>query len=269
MVSEAEPLPPPPLPPIPFRPLPWEERFPWVVQGITTRGGQAGEDAAGGTEPTAPFDLGLGSPDAASRVLLRWDGIRALPGVETVVHARQLHGATVRHHRDLPPGILLAPPADGHLTADPGVLLAVTVADCTPVFLLSESPRAVGLLHAGWRGTAGGILETGIRAFQERLGVGPGALHLYLGPAISGPRYEVGPEVHRALGLEDPGGPTPLDLGLVLEERARKAGVLPHRIGRSRSCTLEDPALFSHRGGDRGRQLALLGIRLPDAGPIP
>ena len=52
---------------------------------------------------------------------------------------------------------------DGWVTTAPGVLLTVTVADCIPVYLAVPG-KAVALLHAGWRGTAGGILARGARA---------------------------------------------------------------------------------------------------------
>jgi polyphenol oxidase len=120
---------------------------------------------------------------------------------------------------------------------------------------------AVALLHAGWRGVAGGILEEGLGVLKDRFGVEPGQLHAHLGPAISGDRYEVGPEVHRALGLPDPGEPGLLDLRGAAAERLAEGGVPRERIGVSTRCSLEDPLFFSHRGGDDGRQVAFLGIR--------
>jgi polyphenol oxidase len=224
----------------------WEEAFPWLVQGTTTRG----------------RDFRLWGPDTpAGAALEAWEVLRAGMGADTVVHARQVHGAGLRFHEGGSPGLHLVPPSDGHMTRTPGVLLAVSVADCVPVFLVAEARRAVAVLHAGWRGVAAGIVEAGIQGFRDRLGVEPGDLHLHLGPAISGPEYEVGPEVHRALGRRDPGAPAPLDLRDVVAERASRAGVLPARIGRSKRCTRTDPLLFSHRGGDRMRQVAYVMIR--------
>lgn len=223
----------------------WEEAFPWLVHGTTTRG----------------RDFRLWGEAPAGAVLEAWEELRRNAGASTVVHARQVHGAGLRFHEAGAPGLHLVPPADGHMTRTPDLLLAVSIADCVPVFLVAEAPRAVAVLHAGWRGVAAGILEAGIQAFRDRLGVEPGELHLHLGPAIGGAEYEVGPEVHLALGQGDPGAPAPLDLREVVAERALRAGVPSARIGCSERCTRTDPLLFSHRGGDAMRQVAYVMIR--------
>ena len=85
---------------------------------------------------------------------------------------------------------------------------------------------------------------------------------MHLGPSICGECYEVGPEVFRALGRSAPPGPTPIDLRAILAERARAAGVREESISISTHCTLHgDAPLYSHRGGDHGRQMGFLGIR--------
>ncbi len=228
----------------------WRDRFPDLVQGVTTRGA-----------PEDPFDLRLRGATPGGEVLSRWDRLREALGVDQVVQAHQPHEATVRFHRGGSTGFFLAPPGDGHLTGDRGVLLAVTVADCVPVFLAAPEKGAVALLHAGWRGVAAGILEEGVAALRARFGVEVAELHLHLGPSISRSNYEVSPEVFRALGLSPPSGPERLDLRGHLAERALRLGVHPHRIGISTRCTLDDPRFFSHRGGDEGRQVAYLGWR--------
>lgn len=227
----------------------WREEYPGLVQGITLRHGAGGE----------PFDLRLDGPSPTEEVLGRWERLRESLGVTTVVRSRQVHGGGVRVARAGGVGVLFGPPGDGHLTRDPGVLLTVSVADCVPVYLLGPRSRAVGLLHAGWRGTAGGILEAGVASMWDRFGIRPDELHVHLGPAIGGDRYEVGPEVYRALGLADPGAPAPLDLRAHLGDRARAAGVRTDRIGVSQVCVRQDSRFFSHRGGDAGRQVAVLG----------
>lgn len=85
---------------------------------------------------------------------------------------------------------------------------------------------------------------------------------MHLGPAICGSCYEVGPEVFGALGLPTPDGPTPLDLRAALAERAAAEGVPSTSITVSGHCTrCTDSGLFSHRGGDAGRQVGYLGLR--------
>lgn len=232
----------------------WVEGFPWLVHGITHRG----SDGAGDGSPG--FDLRLRGPAAGEAVLGRWDELRTATGMDTVVHARQVHGRAIRAHRGLPPGLVLVPECDGHLTADRGLLLTVSVADCVPIFLVAPASRVVALVHAGWRGVAAGIAEEAVAAFRIRHGIRPGELHVHLGPAISGPRYEVGPEVHAALARPDPGGPAELDLRAEVARRLVALGVPQDRIGSSIRCTHDDPLLFSHRGGDGARQVAFLGL---------
>lgn len=231
----------------------WAQRFPWLVQGVTLR--------TGGPDESGEFDLGLASPTATGDVLRRWERLRLAIGLPRVVVSRQVHGSVIRVARGGESGLLLAPPADGHLTREPDVLLAISVADCVPVFLVEPESRTLGLLHAGWRGVADGIVEEGLDQMWRRFGVEARALIVHLGPAISAPRYPVGPEVHEALGLPIPSGSAPLDLREVIGRRLEARGIAPERIGISTLCVHDDPRFFSHRGGDAGRQMALLGFR--------
>lgn len=229
----------------------WRSRFPWLVQGTTSRG-----------DLTNPFDLGLFSDASPALVVTKnWDALRSSTGFRRVVHAHQVHGSVVRFHRSGTPGLHLVGPCDGHATADPGVLLTVTVADCVPVFVVDPERRVVALLHAGWRGTAAGILERGLQTLRERVQSRASDLEVHLGPSICGACYEVGPRVFEALGLGVPDGPAPLDLRAALARRAVAAGVAPRNMSVSELCTrCSEGALFSHRAGDRGRQAAYLGI---------
>lgn len=243
----------PPGPPV-LGKASWSSTLPWLIHGITTRWGM--DEERGDL-----FDLRLRGPAAADEVLGRWDALQALADTSAVVHARQLHGSTVRVHGELPPGLLLAPPCDGHATREPDVLLTVSLADCVPIFVVDPRARLVALLHAGWRGTAQGILEEGLQTLEDHFGAGREGLQVHLGPAIGEASYEVGPEVHEALGLPVPSGPSSLDLRAVLARRALQAGISPDNLSISRRDTRTDPLLFSHRGGDQGRHVAFLGIR--------
>lgn len=139
--------------------------------------------------------------------------------------------------------------------------MVVTVADCVPVFLLDPGKRAVAVLHAGWRGAASGILERGVEAMADTFESRPKDLFLHLGPSICGACYEVGPEVHRALGLPETPRPSPIDLRGHLAALALAGGVDGSRVTVSGWCTRCDGSpFFSHRRGDRKRQVAFMGI---------
>lgn len=232
----------------------WAERFPWLAQGTTGAG-----------SPEAPFDLGLAGSQPVGPALDRWRALRAAAGAETVVHARQVHAADVWTHRERgAPGIAVMDGYDGHAAALPGLLLAVGVADCVPVSLVDPATRSVALVHAGWRGTAGGIVERAMDVLAADFGARVEELWLHCGPAICGECYEVGPEVHAGVrpACAPPDGPTPIDLRAAIFERAVARGVLAERITVSAHCTRCGPGIFfSHRGGSRARQMGVLGIR--------
>lgn len=225
----------------------WAQAFPWLVQGTTGRG------------EGAPFDLGLFGTAPVGPVLRRWGALREAAGMPAAVHAHQVHGAGIlAHDRPLGPGLLITEGVDGHRTGAAGILLTVSVADCVPVFLVAPRTRRVAMLHGGWRGTAAGIVPAGIRDLG---GDSPGDLHVHLGPAICGGCYEVGPEVHEALGLPVPPTNTPADIRAVQARQAIQAGVPAGQVTASAHCTRCGDGFFSHRAGDPERQMGVVGIR--------
>jgi YfiH family protein len=232
----------------------WSERFPWLVQATTGRG-----------DPAEPFDLGLFGQQPVGGVLERWRRLREATEMPACIHARQVHGAEVRRHAAAHfEGLLVAEGYDGHVTVVPGLLLAVSVADCVPVFLVEERSRTIALVHAGWRGVAASIVERAIDSLAAAVPPGGARIWLHAGPSICGACYEVGPEVHRAVspGAPPPSGPTPIDLRAAIVERAGRRGVDAGRISLSAHCTRCGPgAFFSHRGGSPARQMGVLGLR--------
>jgi YfiH family protein len=228
----------------------WREQH-GVVAGITGRG--AGE---------LPFDLGLaGTAAPAGQVSPRWHALQSsMSGSSGVVVSRQVHGTQVLWH-DTVDGLLVLEGADGHATARPGVLLAVTAADCVPVYILDPVDRRVALLHAGWRGTAAGILAQGVALLKAR-GSKSNNLLVHCGVGICGACYEVSTEVFEGCGLAPPeGGKGQLDLRSVLAEQARQQGVKDCSV--SPWCSAHDsPQFFSHRrsGGTDGRMAAYLAL---------
>ncbi len=238
---------------VPFHPVgEWLDRFPWLLAGIT-HAGPADE----------PFDLRLFGDTPSPAADERWRTLRDASGFGAVVHARQVHGTRVAVHDELAPGVhIQGDPADGHATSTSGVLLAVTVADCVPVYLVDPQRCVVALLHAGWRGIAGGILLEGVRTLRTRFRSEAVDLEVHLGPAICRNCYEVGPEVFDALKLPPPPGPSPVDVRAVLVSQALGLGLEQGHISVSEQCTVCGTArLFSHRGGRSERQSALLGVR--------
>ena len=228
----------------------WAERFPWLVQGITGQGGGR------------PFDLALFGQGRPAEVMERWWALGRATGASRLVHGHQVHGAAVRVHDAGAPGLHVSEATDGHVTRIPGVLLAVSIADCVPVSLVDPESRVVVLLHAGWRGIAADILEHAIRLLALRFALDADGLHAHFGPAICGECYEVGPEVHRGLGLPEPSAPEPVDLRAVLASRAARAGLRAEHVTRSSWCTrCGETPFFSHRGGRPERQVAFLGVR--------
>ena len=197
---------------------------------------------------------------AAPEVLANWraleDDLRTL-GVVRLASAHQVHGADVLTHSGQWSGWRRFPEGDGHVTVACGTALAVTIADCTPV--LVWHPRgAVAALHAGWRGTASGILDRGFDA-MEALGFPVEECRVHLGPAICGSCYEVGPEVLEAMFGTPASGKGMLDVRAVLAAQAERRGAAKVTI--DSACTrCDQDRFYSHRGGDAGRQLGIITL---------
>jgi YfiH family protein len=228
----------------------WRNRF-GVVAGITGRGSATGPG----------FDLGLWTRQPVGEVMSRWRGLRgAEPGFAAFVMAHQVHGAEVAWH-DATGGWCIHERVDGHLTGAAGTILLVTVADCVPVYLVVPQRRAVGLLHAGWRGIAAGILTRGFEQFTGRLGVSGADVVMHCGVGICEDCYEVGSEVMNGCRMPHSGaGPWHLDLRARLVEEAKRLGI--GEVTVSSWCTAHHrDRFYSHRasGGTDGRMVAYLG----------
>jgi YfiH family protein len=233
-----------------FELAPWHEAS-GLVAGITGRGIEAGPG----------FDLGLWSEAPVGEVMSRWRALRhSLPAFSSVVLGNQIHGAALMVAEPTA-GWTQVDGIDGWVTASPGVLLTVTVADCIPVYLAVPG-RGVALLHAGWRGTAAGILERGVARLLALTGAPARDIAMHCGVGICGDCYEVGSEVMAGCGFDPHGtGPWHLDLRSTLAEQGSRLGI--RRISVSSHCSAHDRALFySHRAsrGTDGRMVAYLGM---------
>ena len=233
-----------------FEILDWRERY-GVVAGITGRG----------SEPGRGFDLGLWSNTPVAEVMSRWRAFRRqLSEFTAVALGNQVHGVEVMS-LDACRGWVQVEGIDGWITIAPGILLTVTIADCVPVYLVAPG-RGVALLHAGWRGTAGGILGRGLEQLRGRTGRSTSDIVMHCGVGICGSCYEVGSEVMEGCGMPTDGpGPWHIDLRERLSDQARRLGL--RKISSSDWCSAHDRGSFySHRAsqGTDGRMVAYIGM---------
>jgi hypothetical protein len=212
-----------------------------------------------------------------------------------LVTLRQIHSDLIHCIVELPREPLVG---DGLITDIPNILLGVQTADCLPIILVDTKCRAVGVFHAGWRGTVKRIVEKGLGELRRRFGTQPRDVKAAIGPGIHSCCYEVGPEVrdqfdaqfsyaadllHEVkesdpvrekypllfLSARPPGhGDLPKRLFLNLVEANRHqlitAGVPAKNISASPLCTsCRTDLLFSHRAekGVTGRMMGVVGIR--------
>ena len=215
----------------------------WGVRALTTTRA-AGSFSVAGEEPVGA-------------VMGRWAALRDALGAagRRFATASQVHGARILVHDGGWSGWLRSDAADGHLAAAGATSCAVTVADCVPVFVAHPS-GAVALLHAGWRGTAAGILPAAVRLLGDR-GLAAADLRVHAGPAICGRCYEVSPDVHAEITGRAVERPTTVDLRSVLGDQARAAGVR-HYSASARCTRCDNDRFYSHRAGDAGRQLGVM-----------
>jgi YfiH family protein len=276
--------------------------LPWLVHGFSTRVG-------GMSRVYAKRDLNLGFTKDDSKTAVARNRalfLRALAddvNQESEVPASPWHLVTLRQvHSDIIHGIDSVPDetlvGDGLVTSTPGLLLAIQTADCLPIILADAKRRAIGVFHAGWRGTAKRIVEKGVGEMHRWFGSKPRDLKAAIGPGVHGCCYDVGEEVRdtfesqfsyaaslfREVKESDPvrekypllfltarapgHGELPPRLFLDLVEANRRqllaAGVPRKAIEASPLCTsCRTDLLFSYRAekGKTGRMMSVAGIR--------
>jgi YfiH family protein len=194
--------------------------------------------------------------ESVEDVIGRWDALRlGVLRARRFATGRQVHGTRVVTHDGSWSGWLRVDDADGHYAPDRGTGLAVTVADCVPV-LIAHPSGSIAAIHAGWRGTAAGIVRRALTVMAED-GLSVRELRVHLGPAICGRCYEVSPDVYGQLTGKSVDRPTTVDLRGLLAGQACAAGVRTVTV--SDDCSRCDTdRFFSHRGGDAGRQAAVI-----------
>ena len=285
-------------------------RLPWLVHAFSTRRGGLSH------APCAGLNLGFTASDQRARVEENRRRFFAQIGAKDFEPAsvRQIHSShsfvvardpAAQLTYQLPgievavPAADHAPAADGLMTAEPGVLLTIRIADCLPVLLVDPRRRAVAAVHAGWRGALARVIEKAVGDMRRALGTDPQDLIAALGPSIRACCYEVGEEVveafhvsfaeadhffrplpKRARAATDrrsilflsayPPGHAPehvpaarLDLTAVARTQLASARVRPANILVADYCTAcRTDLFFSHRreGEGTGRQVAAIGL---------
>lgn len=158
---------------------------------------------------------------------------------------------------------------DALVTNVPGLLVGVTVADCTPILVYDRRNQAVAAIHAGWRGTVGGIVTNALQTMQRAYGTQPTDCLAYVGTCIDAANFEVGPEVaaqfaeHRKR-LDPTTVKALVDLKQANADQLRLFGLTDAQIEVSPYSTIiHNTDYFSHRleRGLTGRMLAVIGVR--------
>lgn len=272
------------------------DAVPWLIHAFSTRQGGFSKPYGGNA-----LNLGFTKHDAHNPVernrqaFLKELGAKRI-GVSSLITLRQIHSDLILHVASSNETNLVG---DGLITATPGLMLAIQTADCLPIILVDTKNGAVGVFHAGWRGTLQRIIEKGVGEMRRHFGTSPRDLKAAIGPGIHQCCYEVGqevrdkfssqfayaPELFREVKDSDPVRekypllfltarapghgdlPTRLFLDLVKANRGQliDIGVIPKNIEASSLCTsCRQDLLFSYRAekGITGRMLAVAGIRV-------
>jgi YfiH family protein len=224
---------------------------PGVVHGFSTREGGVSQGSLGS------LNLALRQGEEPPRLVENWRRVcLALdPSLDPddLVLLTQVHGAdVVTAERPSGPLDTLAD-ADAAVTTRPGLVLAVRTADCVPVLL--AAPGGVAVAHAGWRGTAAGVVPATVATLAQASGCDPGQVTAAIGPCISGAAYEVGDEVVEGLlagGLREadvlvssPGPKPHVDIGRAVQAQLHACGVT--QIDWLQRCTYGEGCFHSHR----------------------
>jgi hypothetical protein len=276
------------------------EKTPWLWHGFSTRKGGASRAYCSMQDP-AELNLGLTAEDSKAAVAQNRRRLaEAITGdaATPIITIGQFHSDLVVRVGRAEAASGQARKADGMMTDEPGVLLAVLTADCVPVLVADRKRRAVAAFHAGWRGTLSRIVESGVGRMRLEFGSRPEDLVAAIGPGIGACCYAVGDELlsnfesqfsyarelfrevydqdpvrikypllfltQRAPGHSSAGFALHLDLIEANRRQLMAAGVKPESIRSVGGCTSCQRALFfSHRAsqGRAGRMMAAIGIR--------
>ncbi len=179
--------------------------IPWLLHGFSTRQGGVSKEYGG-----QQLNLGFTAEDTAKNVECNRERFQRKVKARDAegnpwplvllnqVHSAAIHrvyGARGPEWARLRKNKITETAGDGLITNTAGVLLGIKVADCFPVIVADRKRKAVGVFHAGWRGTVQRIVEKGVGEMRRQLGCNPEDLVAVIGPGIGGCCYEIGEEV--------------------------------------------------------------------------
>jgi polyphenol oxidase len=167
-------------------------RIPWLVHGFSTRQGGYSRLYGGNALNLGHTKQDTGSIVEKNRAAFLKHLIGARADSLPLVTVRQVHSDLIHCVSGIPQTPLVG---DGLVTDTPGLLLAIQTADCLPVILVDVKRRAIGVFHAGWRGTVKRIVEKGVGEMHRWFDTSPRDIRAAIGPGIHNCCYEVGDEV--------------------------------------------------------------------------
>lgn len=171
--------------------------------------------------------------------------------IKNTIAAGLVHGNNVMIVAKNSP-VSILPHTDALITDIPGIILTVTVADCLPIYIWDKNRSVAGLIHAGWRGLATGVVRKTINKIVRRYKTDPCDLIVNIGPHIKKCHFEVGPDVFKKFA-KYPGAimhydkKLYIDLAKITREQLIAAGVNIKNIKVSRDCTYCQKKYFSFR----------------------
>ncbi|GAB2594100.1 peptidoglycan editing factor PgeF [Spirosoma areae] len=236
--------------------------FPNLIAAESTRHG--GVSPA----PYASLNLGINTADDPANVDENrrrfFEAIGATPF--QLASSHQVHGVEILYATQ--PGRF-----DGYdalITNQPGLLVGVTVADCVPILIYDQANQAVAAIHAGWRGTVGGLVVKTLRAMQQQFGTSAADCYAYIGTCIDECSFEVGPDVAEQFApvfkrdnLRS--GKSYIDLKAAAKQPLSDFGVPEGQITVSPfSTVINQEDYFSYRAekGQTGRMLVVIGLKI-------
>lgn len=170
-------------------------------------------------------------------------------GVDSVVSAKLVHGDETAVVGNAKQKIISG--ADALITKEKGIFLAVTAADCVPVFFYDSKKDIIALAHAGWKGVVGKIIENSLRKLQE-LGTIMSDLHVALGPAIGKCHFEIKEDILGEFLEYDEfvirkDERIFVDIKGIIMEKLNTIGIPKENIENDPTCTYCNENLFSYR----------------------